>query len=401
MSVRVQVQEAACSAVATLEEEAASLLSPHVSKILNVFSAAFARYQTRNLVILYDACGTLADSIGSDLNKPELVNLLLPPLMAKWQQLADDDRSLFPLLECLASVVTALGPGFADSAPPVFQRCERLITFGLEGQAKGEIDDLDNDFIVCPLDLISGLAEGMGPAFDPLVANSQLIPQVLMCCQHGDPAVRQSAFALIGDLTKTSLERLKPYLGHIIQIGQANINPEHVSVCNNATWAIGELAVRVGSDMEQVIPGLLPPLIHLVCRTALNKSLLENSAIAIGRFGFVCPATVAPSLPQFVQPWCKVLSHIRDDIEKEHAFRGLVKMALINPQGLLDSFDCVCMSINSWNVERMPADLRKDISDMLVWFKQNLEQAGQWGTLYGRVPLEVQGLLQQNYGLPA
>ena len=28
-------------------------------------------YQQRNLIIMYDACGTLADVVGHELNKPE------------------------------------------------------------------------------------------------------------------------------------------------------------------------------------------------------------------------------------------------------------------------------------------------------------------------------------------
>uniref|UniRef100_A0A6U4NCF6 Importin N-terminal domain-containing protein n=1 Tax=Hemiselmis andersenii TaxID=464988 RepID=A0A6U4NCF6_HEMAN len=396
-----KVQEAACSAMATLEEEAGSLLVPHVAQILQVFSAALPRYQARNLVILYDACGTLADSLGPELGKKEHVDVLLPPLMQKWQSLADDDRSLFPLLECLASVVQALGQGFTPSAPPVFQRCERLIAMGLHRQQAGELDAHDNDFIVCPLDLISSLAEGMGSSIESLVGQSQLVPSLMICCQHPDPAVRQSAFALVGDLAKTSLPHLRPHLGQIMALTQGNITPEHVSVCNNATWAVGELAVRIGGEMDCVIPGLLPPLIQLINRTALNKSLLENSAIAVGRFGLVCPQLVSQHLTSFVQPWCKILSFIRDDVEKEHAFRGLVKMAMINPQGLLDSFDCVCMSLNSWNVQVMPPDLHKELCDMLAWFKVNLEQANQWAGIYGRVPIEVQGALQQHYNLTA
>jgi len=27
----------------------------------------------------------------------------------------------------------------------------------------------------------------------------------------------------------------------------ANLNPEHISVCNNATWAIGEIAIKAGT----------------------------------------------------------------------------------------------------------------------------------------------------------
>ena len=48
---------------------------------------------------------------------------------------------------------------------------------------------------------------------------------------------------------------------------------------------------------------------------------------------------------------------------------------------------------------RMPGDLREELSKMLLWFKSNLEQAGQWGALYGKVPLEVQSRLQNEFGL--
>ena len=50
----------------------------------------------------YDAIGTLADSVGHHLNKPEYINLLMPPLIQKWNVLKDEDKDLFPLLECLS-----------------------------------------------------------------------------------------------------------------------------------------------------------------------------------------------------------------------------------------------------------------------------------------------------------
>lgn len=83
--------------------------------------------QHKNLLILYDAIGTLADSVGHHLNKPEYINMLMPPLIQKWYQLKDEDKDLFPLLECLSSVATALRSGFLPYAEPVFQRCVSLV----------------------------------------------------------------------------------------------------------------------------------------------------------------------------------------------------------------------------------------------------------------------------------
>ena len=51
----------------------------------------------------------------------------MPPLIGKWNELKDEDKDLFPLLECLSSVATALRSGFLPYAEPVYQRCVSLV----------------------------------------------------------------------------------------------------------------------------------------------------------------------------------------------------------------------------------------------------------------------------------
>ncbi|KAG6407999.1 hypothetical protein SASPL_131001 [Salvia splendens] len=122
-----RVQEAACSAFATLEEEAAEELVPRLDIILQHLMWAFGKYQRRNLRIVYDALGTLADAVGGELNQPKYLEMLMPPLITKWQQLSDSDKDLFPLLECFRSIAQALGTGFSQFAQPVYQRCISII----------------------------------------------------------------------------------------------------------------------------------------------------------------------------------------------------------------------------------------------------------------------------------
>ncbi len=74
-----KVQEAACSAFATLEEEACMELVPYLGQILETLVAAFQRYQAKNLLILYDAVGTLADSVGHYLNNSVRAAPATPP----------------------------------------------------------------------------------------------------------------------------------------------------------------------------------------------------------------------------------------------------------------------------------------------------------------------------------
>lgn len=94
-----RVQEAGCSAFSTLEEEAQSELEPFLDPVLRNLVFAFDKYQAKNLLILYDAVGTLADAVGRALSNPAYVEILMPPLVKRWSKLKDDPEDLVPLLE--------------------------------------------------------------------------------------------------------------------------------------------------------------------------------------------------------------------------------------------------------------------------------------------------------------
>jgi transportin-1 len=246
-----KVQEAACSAFATLEEEAQERLAKYLKPILTKLMQAFDHYQAKNMLILYDALGTLAEAVGNELNKTEYIKILMPPLMIRWNALKDDDRNIFPLLECLTSIAQALGTGFAPFAKPVFIRCLKIISNTLVSQEAAvcvllslffspsylsssssfcllalsspipceqilnqknnqKADFPDKEFLVCALDLLSGLAEGLEGSIETLVGDSNILDCLTACIQDGDPDVRQSAFALLGDLAKACIVRIFP-----------------------------------------------------------------------------------------------------------------------------------------------------------------------------------------------
>jgi len=293
-----RVQEAACSAFATLEEEACTELVPYLGFILETLVFAFQKYQHKNLLILYDAIGTLADSVGLHLNKPEYINLLMPPLIAKWNALKDEDKDLFPLLECLSSVATALQEGFLPYSEPVYKRCVSLVEQTLNAnvahmQNPEQFEAPDKDFMIVALDLLSGLAEGLNAHVAAFVSTSPIMQLLYQCVQDPMPEVRQSSFALLGDLTKACFPHVAPCIPEFMPILAQNLYTEHISVCNNATWAAGEIAVKLGGDdMKQYVPLLLQPLVVIINRPNTPKTLLENTAITIGRMGFVCPSEV-------------------------------------------------------------------------------------------------------------
>lgn len=84
----------------------------------------------------------------------------------------------------------------------------------------------------------------------------------------------------------------------------------------------------VGPLLERLIPVLLNP--------KAVRSLNENAAVTIGRMGLVCPSLVAPHLNVFATPWCQALAEIKDNDEKDSAFRGFCMAIQANPNGLTE-----------------------------------------------------------------
>lgn len=67
----------------------------------------------------------------------------------------------------------------------------------------------DKDFMIVALDLLSGLAEGLEESIEPFVANSPIMRLLYQCMQDPMPEVRQSSFALLGDLTKACFKHVR------------------------------------------------------------------------------------------------------------------------------------------------------------------------------------------------
>ena len=63
---------------------------------------------------------------------------------------------------------------------------------------------------------------------------------LFQCIQDPMPEVRQSSFALLGDFTKACFAHVNPCIPEFMPILARNLYTEHISVCNNATWAVGE-----------------------------------------------------------------------------------------------------------------------------------------------------------------
>mmetsp|Transcript_18691 Transcript_18691/g.56506 ORF Transcript_18691/g.56506 Transcript_18691/m.56506 type:complete len:924 (-) Transcript_18691:2081-4852(-) len=430
------VQEAACSALATLEEQAGTDLLPRLKAVLETLAAATLLYGRRNVRMLYDALSTLAEAVGRPLGDSQHLAAIMPALNAKWSALPDSDPELLPLLECFMTVATAIGPAFEEYGEAVYARCMRILAARLTARsmaaasptangtstptaagpfqkAPGADPEADLDYIVCCLDTLSGVAEALSFRFERVLTSTQPALQfslqdvLLQCCQDPSPDIRQSAFALVGDLARVVPQFLSGSLTELVALTCAHlegpaISPATMSACNNACWSLGELSIKQRPEdlapfaaplVERLAPVLGAPL------GQMPRSLLENAAITLGRIAWVCPQQVAPHLEHFLAPWCGTLRLLNDGVEKEHAFQGLCQLVRQNPQAAAGSFKSIVEAVMSWQTLHNDA-LAADILQILRAHQAELEERGQWATylatLSPAVRTKMLGLIQHS-----
>jgi transportin-1 len=147
-----------------------------------------------------------------------------------------------------------MGPAFQPYAGGVFERCLKIVHPSLMAyqtyQANPTLEEPDKAFLVVALDLLSGLTQGMGMNLGNLISNSQLFDMLVVCLKHPQAPVRQSAYALVGDLAIGCFPLLRTYASAILNelVQQLDPDPkvEFISASNNAAWSVGEVALRFG-----------------------------------------------------------------------------------------------------------------------------------------------------------
>lgn len=91
-------------------------------------------------------------------------------------------------------------------------------------------------------------------SMEPYVTASDpnLLDLLSICLKYPQAPVRQSAYALVGDLAMHCFPILKPKIPILIQELILQLDPEpkveYISACNNAAWSVGEIALRYGTS---------------------------------------------------------------------------------------------------------------------------------------------------------
>ncbi|RKF83713.1 Importin subunit beta-2 [Golovinomyces cichoracearum] len=413
-----RVQEAGASAFAHLEEKAGSKIIPYCQPIIQQFVRCFESYKDRNMFILYDCVQTLAENVGRGLSQPHLVEILMPALIRRWNQISDQSRELFPLFECLSYVVTALAESFAPFARPVFQRCIKIVHENLEeslaARNNSKLDLPDKDFLVTSLDLLSAIIQALDSQQSAsLVSESQpaIFDLLKFCMVDPENDVRQSSYALLGDCSKYVFPQLQPCLEKLLPIIIRQLDLDAIldeqietefSVVNNTCWSAGEVAIQYGKGMAPYVPKLLERYLQILGNPEVPKSVLENAAIALGRLGLENSDLMAPHLTTIAEPFLKCIATVDYTIEKATAFKGFCHIVITNPQAMEKDLPRFFSAIAKYKISEsleisQTADLKQIIQHIIDLYKSLIPNFNTY--ISGQIPADHINKLHSTYNL--
>jgi transportin-1 len=442
-----RVQVACGSALGVLVEASGDLLSPYLEHIYPALVSAMSRYQGRSLIILFDTLGIMADFCGPAIGEGELPKVYVPPMLHLLNGLLTNDptdQTLLPLMESLASIALVTGMDFQPYALETFENAMCIIEQVQLMLATSETGtEEETDPIICAIDLLDGLCEGLGGNFASLVASSARYGQHFISvlhnlCKYQATGVRISALALLGDLARNVPTLIEPALSELLREAIANLEPVqhemHSSLANNAVWAIGEICVQCGENstpLEPFAAALMQQLIAMLMgngqgRVSSIPGLAENAAACAGRLATVNPNFVGPELPRFLMGWCDGIAKISDPTERRDAYIGFCKSLYANPQAIqqaaantADVISSILFSVVSWHIPaEAPSDVtdflsgdygfqhfpptEADLGNLLAQLMRDIRSSiGEdvWNAVQNQLPVNVRRLLHEAYGL--
>ena len=359
------VRQAACTTFATITEAAGAAVHPYLETFLGALVDVFRHTREGEYAAVYDAINTVVEAAGARLNSERCLGVLVPPLVERWNALADSDDDLGYLLECWTAIAAALGAGFAPYCRPVYDRCVQMLTTAVaerrrRAQAQtqtpshvlqdGDDDEctISADLVQCALELVSTMTECFDARdLDALFGATPIAALACECCTLASPDVLQSAFCLVGDLASCALERLRPCLAGVVPLLVDHLVPTFPRVYINASWALGTIAMACPDAVAphvQAATAKLALVLDRVGRVASLKNLLANTTICCGRMVLIAPDYVAPRIagaPKLFHTWCDLLAVLPNDEERIDAVRGLCTVCARCPEQLAPRLDDV------------------------------------------------------------
>ena len=135
------------------------------------------------------------------------------------------------------------------------------------------------ELMVRSVDLLSTFLENLSLKFELYVKNSNILNIIAECIEDKDFQVRQFILSFVGELAKRCPNILQgkialfvPIIVKNLYILPADLDPNlcYLAICNNTSWAIGEIAIAYPNEIKPFIPDIAQKLVELIQTPKVN-----------------------------------------------------------------------------------------------------------------------------------
>ncbi|CCW69436.1 unnamed protein product [Phytomonas sp. Hart1] len=295
-------QESATSALATMSELCTEgQLKGLVGDIVLSIAHCMRGYQLKNRVLLFETLKTFCECTEYALRENSAaIQQLMSILGEAWAGTPNDSPLILSFFQSMASVCRVLGPQMQPMAGEIFARAYGILAIHMQMRlraAETQTEPPEPEFLITSVDLLSGLFDALGSSMEPLILEQQ--PAFMQVVQHllmdENHDIRQSGFALIGDIAKSCPTQVQSILDPVCRAALANLealNECTYSIISNVAWALCNI-LENELDINN-LPTLAnsPTLAHLYLSlaeifcspdiTADMRNMMENIALCLG-----------------------------------------------------------------------------------------------------------------------
>jgi hypothetical protein len=231
-----------------------------------------------------------------------------------------------------------------------------------------------------------------------------------------DPSadVRQSAYAVLGDVAIAIYEALDPYLPKLLPllirqldldaIPDTDDTSSQFNVLANVCWSLGEIAIRAPtSRISPTAEALLKALLTILSNEEVPDPAAENAATAIGRLGLACPIHLSPFLSDLADPFLHAMTKMSTSQEKASAFKGLNALIERNPAAMEKSLELYFSAIAQFPIKGKAgqeyAEIHTGFAQIVQGFKGLIGEGGNWDAFLARLSPAVRAKLRDGFGI--
>jgi len=215
-----------------------------------------------------DAVGALAWAAGPELDKPQYMQALVVPILAKFDAESQNTVLALPLCECLSNVAQVHAKSLASLLPGVVMHGIRIINDTamknqMWEQNPNEYERPANELICAICDLFAGVLEGLKEHAAQIAAQLSMLSVIPLALRNNQSRVKQSGYWLLKIGAKNCISLVSPLLPELMPMCAAGLGTTmSFTVSINACFAISEVAQQAPPEaltpyLGAVVPALL------------------------------------------------------------------------------------------------------------------------------------------------